>query len=163
MLDFILVAGLVITAVSMILEWIDTFQEEESRKRLSDSGIWEVDLMTGKEFENFLAIHFRNFGYSVTLTQHSQDYGADLILYKDGSKTVAQAKRSKNPVGIKAVQEVAGAVRHYKANKARVITNNRFTKNAYNLAKSNNVELWDRKKLIEFILIAKNSGVMHSD
>jgi HJR/Mrr/RecB family endonuclease len=134
----------------------DTLKEEEEKKRLLDSGIIEVDEMTGKEFEIFLDFHFKKLGYSVTLTQNSQDYGADLILYKDGSTTVVQAKRSKNPVGIKAVQEVAGAVRHYKGNKARVITNNRFTENAYNLAKSNDVELWDRKRLIEFILLAKN-------
>ncbi len=144
------VVGVIATSV------LDTLKEEEKKKRLLDSGILEVDEMTGKEFENFLYVHFRNLGYSVTLTQDSQDYGADLILYKEGSKTVVQAKRSKNPVGIKAVQEVAGAVRHYKGNKGRVITNNRFTENAYNLAKSNDVELWDRKKLIEFILLAKN-------
>jgi HJR/Mrr/RecB family endonuclease len=130
-------------------------KEEEEKKRLLDSGILEVDEMTGKEFERFLDVHFRNFGYGVTLTQDSQDYGADLILYKDGLKTVVQAKRSKNPVGIKAVQEVAGAVRHYNGNKGRVITNNRFTENAYNLAESNDIELWDRKKLIEFILTSK--------
>ncbi|WP_293146301.1 MULTISPECIES: restriction endonuclease [unclassified Microcoleus] len=134
----------------------DTLKEEEQRKRLSDSGILEVDTMTGKEFENFLYVHFRQCGYNVNLTQDSQDYGADLILYKDGLKTVVQAKRSKNPVGIKAVQEVAGAVRHYKGNKGRVITNNRFTENAYKLAKSNEVELWDRKELIEFLLTAKH-------
>ncbi|MEG4805898.1 restriction endonuclease [Microcoleus sp. F8-D3] len=134
----------------------DTLKEQEQRKRLSDSGILEVDAMTGKEFEIFLYVHFSNLGYSVTLTQDSQDYVADLILYKDGFKTVVQAKRTKRPVGIKAVQEVAGAVRYYKGNKAIVITNNRFTKNAYNLADSNQVELWDRKRLMEFILIAKN-------
>ena len=134
----------------------DILTEEEERKRLLDSGILEVDEMTGKEFEIFLDVHFRNCGYSVTLTQDSQDYGADLILYKDGATTVVQAKRSKNPVGIKAVQEVSGAVRHYKGNQGRVITNNRFTENACKLAKSNEVELWDRKKLIEFIRIAKN-------
>ncbi|MEG4145593.1 restriction endonuclease [Microcoleus sp. Pol12B5] len=144
------VFGVIATSV------LDTLKEEESRKRLLDSGILEVDEMTGKEFENFLYLYFINFGYSVKLTQDSQDYGADLILYKDGSKTVVQAKRSKNPVGIKAVQEVAGAVRHYKGNKGIVITNNRFTENAYNLAESNDVELWDRKRLIEFILTAKN-------
>ncbi|MEZ2240568.1 restriction endonuclease [Microcoleus sp.] len=119
----------------------DTIKEEESKKILSDSGILEVDAMTGKEFEKFLEIHFKNLGYSVNLTQDSQDYGADLVLYKDGAKTVVQAKRSKNPVGIKAVQEVAGAVRHYNGNKGRVITNNRFTENACKLAKSNDVEL----------------------
>ena len=144
------VVGVIATSV------LDTLKEDEEKKRLLDTGIMEVDEMTGKEFENFLYVHFIKFGYSVTLTQDSQDYGADLILDKDGSRTVVQAKRSKNSVGIKAVQEVAGAVRHYKGNKGRVITNNRFTENAYNLAKSNDVELWDRKKLIEFILLAKN-------
>ncbi len=154
MKPFIVRAAAIIGDVAALV--FDTLKEEDQRKRLSDSGILEVDEMTGKEFEKFLAVHFRNCGYSVTLTQDSQDYGADLILYKDGSKTVVQAKRSKNPVGIKAVQEVAGAVRHYNGNKGRVITNNRFTENACNLAKSNDVELWDRKKLIEFILTAKN-------
>jgi len=153
MKPFIVRAAAVIGEIALAV--FDTLKEEESRKRLLDSGILEVDEMTGKEFENFLYVHFINCGYSVTLTQDSQDYGADLILYKDGSKTVVQAKRSKNPVGIKAVQEVAGAVRHYKGNKGRVITNNRFTENAYKLAKSNEVELWDRKELIEFILRAK--------
>ena len=154
MKPFLVRAAAVIGDIAALV--FDTLKEEEEKKRWLDSGIIEVDEMTGKEFEIFLDVHFKNLGYSVTLTQDSQDYGADLILYKDGSKTVVQAKRSKNPVGIKAVQEVAGAVRHYKGNKARVITNNRFTENAYNLAKSNDVELWDRKKLIEFILLAKN-------
>jgi HJR/Mrr/RecB family endonuclease len=143
------VLGVIATSVDTLLK------EEEEKKRLLDSGILEVDAMTGKEFEQFLAVHFISLGYTVTLTQDSQDYGADLIIYKDDSKTVVQAKRSKNPVGIKAVQEVAGAVRHYKGNKGLVITNNRFTENAYNLAESNELELWDRKRLIEFILTAK--------
>ena len=149
----------IVRAVGVIGEMavavFDTLKEEEEKKCLLNSGILEVDSMTGKEFENFLYIHFINFGYSVTLTQDSQDYAADLILYKNGLKTVVQAKRSKNPVGIKAVQEVAGAVRHYKGNKGLVITNNRFTENAGKLAKSNDVELWDRKRLIEFILTAQ--------
>lgn len=135
--------------ISKLAEWL------ERESSLLESGILEVDSMTGKEFESFLVLPFEELGYTVTLTQDSQDYGADLILNKDGSKTVVQAKRSKNPVGIKAVQEVAGAVRHYKGNKGRVITNNRFTENACKLAESNDVELWDRKKLIEFILRAK--------
>lgn len=154
MKPFLVRAAAIIGDVAALV--FDTLKEEESRKLLLDSGILEVDAMTGKEFETFLDVHFHKLGYNVTLTQDSQDYGADLILYKDGFKTVVQAKRSKNPVGIKAVQEVVGAVRHYKGNKGRVITNNRFTENAYNLAKSNDVELWDRKKLIEFILTAKN-------
>lgn len=131
-------------------------QQQEEEKRILDSGIQEVDEMSGKEFEKLLALLFKKTGYQVSFTPESQDYGADLILYKDGSKTIIQAKRYKNPVGVKAIQEVASAVKHYKANKGIVITNNRFTENAYNLARSNEVELWDRKKLIEFMLCTKN-------
>ena len=136
--------------LSKFAEWV------ELERSVLESGILEVDSMRGKEFESFLVLPFEKLGYIAILTQDSQDYGADLILYKDHSKTVVQAKRSKNPVGIKAVQEVAGAVRHYKGNKGIVITNNRFTENAYKLAKPNEIELWDRKRLIEFILTAKN-------
>lgn len=132
-------------------------REQEEERRILASGIREVDEMSGKEFEKLLSLLFRKTGYNVSLTPETQDYGADLILYKDGTKTIVQAKRYKNPVGVKAIQEVASAVKHYKANKGIVITNNRFTENAYNLARSNEVELWDRKKLIEFMLRTKNS------
>lgn len=127
----------------------------EEERRILASGINEIDNMSGKDFEKFLSLLFRNVGYQVSLTPDSQDYGADLILYKDTIKIVVQAKRYKKPVSVKAVQEIASAVKHYNADKARVITNNRFTENAYNLARSNSVELWDRNKLIEFILYAK--------
>jgi hypothetical protein len=41
------VFGVIATSV------LDTLKEEEEKKRLLDSGILEVDEMTGKEFENF--------------------------------------------------------------------------------------------------------------
>lgn len=164
------IAGIAVVGGAIISELIEQeiLREEEERqrkaaaeeeKRLLNSGIYEVDSMTGKEFEKVLDVCFRKLGYGVRLTSDSQDYGADLIVYKDGLKTVVQAKRKKNPVGINAVQEVVSAIRHYKADKAMVITNNYFTTNAYNLARSNEIELWDRKRLSEFMLRAKNSNV----
>lgn len=91
------------------------------------------------------------------MTSDTQDYGANLILHKDCKKTVVQAKRKKNSVSLSAVQEVASAIKQYKADKGMVITNNSFTANAYNLAYSNDIKLWDRKKLVEFMLRAKNA------
>ena len=41
------------------------------------------------------------------------------------------------------------------ANEAIVITNNRFTENAFDLADSNKVELWEREELIDFIMRVK--------
>lgn len=134
---------------------INHLQEKEEEERALSSGIYEVDSLTGRQFEEFLSIYFRKLGYDVTLTPQTQDYGADLILRNNGVKTIVQAKRSKKPVSIKAVQEVASAIKHYMADEAIVITNNRFTENAFDLADSNGVELWEREELIDFIIRVK--------
>lgn len=58
-------------------------------------------------------------------------------------------------MSIKAVQEVASAIKHYSVDEAIVITNNSFTENAFDLADSNRVELWERDELIDFIMRVK--------
>ena len=88
-------------------------------------------------------------GYKVKTTPRTNDYGADLILTKDGDKIVVQAKRWNDPVGNSAVQEVVAAKAYYKANRAMVVTNSYFTSNARSLAHVNNVELWDRSNLVK--------------
>lgn len=146
------IIGGAVIAGKAIFEYLES-KEEEERNLLS--GIDEIDIMTGKQFEIFLSVYYRKLGYDVTVTPSTQDYGADLILRKNGIKTIVQAKRSKTPVSVRAVQEIVGAIKYYKADKALVITNNRFTENACNLARYNKVELWDRKKLIDFIVHVK--------
>ncbi|NJR21022.1 MAG: hypothetical protein HC786_01960 [Richelia sp. CSU_2_1] len=114
-----------------------------------------VDLMTGEEFEEFLACCFRNLGYAVEMTPKTADFGADLILAKGGKKTVVQAKRYQGKVGNSAVQEVVGAVKYYGARDAIVITNSNFTSNACKLAQANGVQLWGREQLIDLVIRAK--------
>lgn len=114
--------------------------------------LYRVDKMTGEEFERFLYHHFVNKGYKVLKIGQSNDYGADLILTKGRSKTVVQAKRYKSKVGIKAVQEVIGAINYYHANRGVVVTNSRFSAQAMELAKEAGIELYDRdfvKQLIK--------------
>ncbi|NEQ64298.1 MAG: restriction endonuclease [Symploca sp. SIO2D2] len=103
--------------------------------------------MTGREFEEFLAKIFKRLGYQVMLTKASADYGADLLIQKEGIKAVVQAKRKQGSVGIDAVQQVVAAIAYYHANLGMVITNSKFTENAKNLAASNQIELWDREDL----------------
>lgn len=69
-----------------------------------------------------------------------------------------QAKRQKAKVGIKAIQEIETAKNHYKAEESWVITNNFYTKDARELAESNDVKLLDRYKLIE-LMTALNLSV----
>ncbi|WP_339225445.1 restriction endonuclease [Paenibacillus sp. FSL H8-0332] len=86
------------------------------------------------------------------VTKAAGDYGADLVLSKDGKRIVVQAKRYSKNVGLKAVQEVRGTVSHYGASAAWVVTNRDYTEQAYKLAKSNNVRLIGREELIEMLL-----------
>ncbi|MCR8872000.1 restriction endonuclease [Peribacillus frigoritolerans] len=98
-------------------------REEALRK----SGIYEVDQMPGAVFEEFLEILLTRRGYQVRLTSASGDFGADLILTTDTKIIAVQAKRYKNTVGVKAVQEIVGAKSYYCADECWVITNNYFT------------------------------------
>lgn len=51
--------------------------------RVLNSGIEDVDIMAGVEFEYFLSVHFKNLGYKVQTALMTSDYGADLIVTWD--------------------------------------------------------------------------------
>lgn len=145
-----LVAGIITYVVLSVLWKLRKTIFE--RRRLRKAGIREIDQMTGEEFEQYLEMLFKRRGYRVSMTATSGDYGCDLLL-QDGSEVIAvQAKRYSGSVGVKAVQEIIGAVRMYEATEAWVVTNSYFTKQAIQLADSNDVYLIDRNDLIELIL-----------
>ncbi len=120
-------------------------------KRLKAAGIFEVDKMTGKEFEIFVEHLLRDHGYKVFRIGKIGDYGADLLISKDKILTTVQVKRWNNKIGVDAIQEVTASKAHYKAQNAMVISSNYFTENAKVLAKDNSVELIDRDSLIKLI------------
>lgn len=132
---------------------VNVLREQKLRK----SGILEVDKMSGRKFEEYLQALLKAKGYHVQLTPASGDYGADLILSEKGKKIIVQAKRYKKNVGVKAVQEIASAKSHYKADECWVITNSFFTEQAKKLASSNQVRLIDRKQLMNWML-QENKG-----
>ncbi|MBS4030548.1 MAG: restriction endonuclease [Clostridiales bacterium] len=101
------------------------------------------NIITGEEFELYIKFIFEKLGYNVELTKATGDQGADLVLMKDNVKTVVQAKFYNNSVGNKAVQEVVAALKIYDAQIGIVVTNNRFTKAAIELAEANNIYLID--------------------
>ena len=118
-------------------------------RRLARTGIDDIDRMDGAAFEQRLEILFRSLGYRVEQTRYRGDYGADLVIAKDGVRTVVQAKRYTKNVGLAAVQESVTAKGIYKCQAAMVGTNRAYTKQARTLAKANNVELWDRDRLVK--------------
>ena len=126
-------------------------KKQQYEKILRQSGIYEVDQMKGETFEVYLQSLLKGKGYKVRLTPVTGDYGADLILSTNGKRIIVQAKRYKNKVGIKAVQEISSAKNYYRADECWVITNNYFTAPAMKLASSNNVVLIDRDQLINWM------------
>ncbi|PHJ38129.1 type II restriction endonuclease [Desulforamulus profundi] len=135
------------------------YQRNKNREILRTSGIQEIDRMDGTEFEDRIKLLYEDMGYSVEKTPETGDFGGDLIANKPGERIVIQCKRYSHPVGLKAIQEAATAVLYYKANRAMVITNNKFTPQAVELAKVNKVELWDRTKLIEALYSVTRSEI----
>lgn len=119
----------------------------KTSKNKKINSIKQLDYMNGYQFQSFLKTLFEKIGYIVEKTNLSHDQGADLLISKFGEKTIVQAKRHKENVNNRAIQEVTAALKHYKADKGIVVITSSFTKSAIELAESNNIELIDRKKL----------------
>jgi restriction system protein len=119
---------------------------------LRRSGIAEIDRMDGRTFQRRLAILFRRLGYQVEHVGRRGEYGADLIVRRDGKRTVVQARRWTKNVGVKAIQEAHTAPALYSCSGSMVVTNRYFTAAASKLACTNGVVLWDRDRLVKALL-----------
>lgn len=128
------------------LDSLDSDDDNEEKITIND-----IDLMSGNEFEYFVADLFTKMGYKTHVTKASNDQGIDVIAENSEIKVAIQAKCYSGIVGNHAIMEAVGGMKYYKANKCMVVTNRNFTKSAIELARANNVELWNRKTLEEKI------------
>lgn len=106
-------------------------------------------IANGIDYERQCDALLRAGGFEVQSTPATGDYGADLIAYKDDLGYVVQCKDTSKPVGVKAVQEVIGARRHYGADFAAVCCSAGFTDAAVELATSNKVILCNATQLVK--------------
>jgi restriction system protein len=139
-------AVLVVRALLLVWDW----------GRLKRSGIEEIDRVDGRTFERRLAILLRRLGYQVEHVGRRGEYGADLIVRRDGKRTVVQAKRWTKNVGVKAIQEANAAPALYSCSGSMVVTNRYFTAAASKLARTNGVVLWDRDRLVKALLAVRD-------
>lgn len=113
---------------------------------------YNIDLMKGQDFEKYCANLLIAYGFkNVEVTKGSGDQGVDIIGYYNGYKYAIQCKRYSKKLGNSPIQEVVAGKNFYKCQGALVITNNYYTESAVQLAKANNVELWDRNNLMQVI------------
>jgi len=120
----------------------DKWQQQFGASQASD-----LDQLTGVEFEYFLAGLYRSQGFKTEVTPTTGDYGADLILSKDGQRIAVQAKRYIGSVGVSAVQEALSGQAYYQCQTSWVITTGTFTANALELAKKSGVRMIGRSEV----------------
>jgi restriction system protein len=132
-------------------------------RRFARSGIATMHRMDGRAFERRLAQLFTRLGYRVEETPYSGDCGADLIIGIGGKRIAVQAKRSRHPIGVKAVQEVVAAKDFYRCTDSMVVTNRMYTAQARTLAQATGTELWDRPRLIVTLLATGGTGETAGD
>lgn len=97
--------------------------------------------MSGFEFEHFCEQLFLKTNWQVKKTKSGADQGIDLIIEKNHKKLGVQCKKYSRPVGNKAVQEVKAGISYYNLDGGMVLTNNKFTKSAIELANTNGIQL----------------------
>lgn len=108
-----------------------------------------VASMTWREFELLLSEVYRRQGYAVAeLGGSGPDGGVDLVLRKDGRKTLVQCKHWKAySVGAPVVRELLGVMTDRGADAGQVVTSGQFTEQAREFAASHSIALIDGRQL----------------
>lgn len=134
----------------------DTVNATAKEKALTLKDILSIiDKMSenGWEFEKFIAkLLLKNGFSSANVTSGSNDYGVDIIAKNSlGVRYAIQCKCYSSKLNNKPVQEIVAGKSIYNCQVGVVVTNNFFTDNAIKVAEANNILLWNRNKLCEFI------------
>ncbi|MDE0636389.1 MAG: SNF2-related protein [Candidatus Poribacteria bacterium] len=121
--------------------------------------IEDVDKLTPKFFEFFVAALFHKQGYKVEVTPYSGDKGADVVVHplrSENSGFLIQVKQRNTGgrPGHEAVDEIVAAIPFYEEKYTEtfqpiVITNRSFTKEAHQLSRTKVVQIYERKWIIE--------------
>lgn len=120
------------------------------------------DHMTGEEFEQYVAEILKYNGYkNIELTKHTGDYGIDILADYEGYSYAIQCKMYHKPVGIAAIQQAYAGYIYYNCDYPVVVTNDRFTSAAIDLAETNDVILWDGKYLEKMRKRANRHSLFH--
>lgn len=124
----------------------------ESDQRRRDAfflrlGMRSVDVMSGREFEKYVAARMRQTGWDVSATPATRDFGVDLIAERGSECVAIQCKRHARPVGVSAVQQVVAGALHHRCSASAVVSNQEFTTAAKELASTHGCHLVGRSKL----------------
>jgi len=124
--------------------------QEEARKQREafvESVGFDIDKLSGIEFENVCQVLVEKMGFSTKTTKASGDGGIDLIAFNHqpllSGKYIIQCKRYAGSVGEPIIRDLYGVVMSERANKGILMTTGHFTKSAISFAAGKPLELID--------------------
>jgi hypothetical protein len=103
----------------------------------------------GVGFENALADVFRRSGAIVETTARSGDMGVDLIVHRNGTRTIVQCKAYKKRVGPEIVRELMGTWQDVGGEGAMLASIVGFTDGVLEYSQRHGVQLLDMRGIIE--------------
>ena len=101
----------------------------------------------GSDLEELIVRLYDAMGYASKRIGGAGDQGGDVIASKNGENVLIQAKSYTVAVNNSSVQQAHTALAFHGCSRAVVITTSTFTSSAYELARANNVELFDGELL----------------
>lgn len=132
-----------------------SYLRQARRRRLLDTrdSLQSLAETGWRNFERLVGEAFRRQGYSVEETGlGGPDGGIDLILRKDGLRTLVQCKQWKRQqVGVAIVREMYGLMAHHQAAAVKIVTTGSFTRDASNFVAGKPIELVSGEQLLRMI------------
>ncbi|WP_104553860.1 restriction endonuclease, partial [Xanthomonas arboricola] len=126
-----------------------------SRRRFLETRTSLESLAAGgwRQFELLVGDAFRRQGYSVEETGlGGADGGIDLILRKDGRRTLVQCKQwQRQQVGVSVVREMYGLLTHHQAHAVKIVCIGTYTRDAERFAQGKPIELIGDEQLLGMI------------
>lgn len=142
----------------LVICWIAalaSYLNARKRRRFLDTRTTLESLAAGgwRQFEQLVGEAFRRQGYAVEETGlGGPDGGIDLILHKDGRRTLVQCKQWKRQqVGVSVVREMAGLLAHHQAQAVKIVCIGTFTPDAEAFAREKPIELIGGEQLLAMI------------
>ncbi|MCE7982554.1 MAG: restriction endonuclease [Caldilinea sp. CFX5] len=125
--------------------------KQPSLQRSTQADLSSLDALEGIAFEHFVADLLASRGYKTEVTQASNDYGIDVIAFKDNIRFGVQVKRYTGSVSRTAISDAVAGARHWQCHASMVVTNSYFTSSAKQLADSTGCILIDRAVLAQWL------------
>lgn len=133
-----------------------SFLKRRHRRRLlgAQTGMDSLRSMDWRSFELLVGEAFRRQGYTVEEAGlGGADGGKDVVLSKDGLKTIVQCKQWRSQrVGVPVVREMYGVMHHEGANAVKIIALCGCTPDAIAFARNKPIELIDGHALLATVM-----------